>query len=59
MQEMESGEWQKCCEILGVSESHTAEELRTAYKKQALAFHPDKNPNGKDSTPQFQVSIVA
>jgi len=35
-------------EILGVTKSATEKELKSAYRKQALKWHPDKNANNKD-----------
>lgn len=39
----------KCLyEILGVERTATDEQLKKAYRSQALAHHPDKNPDSKD-----------
>ena len=41
-------------EILGVSRSATAQELKSAFRKLALQFHPDKNPGDKKAEESFK-----
>jgi molecular chaperone DnaJ len=46
-------------EILGISKSATKEEIKKAYRKQAIKFHPDKNPGDKGSEEKFKEAAEA
>ncbi|HBN05447.1 MAG TPA: molecular chaperone DnaJ, partial [Bacteroidales bacterium] len=46
-------------EILGVSKTATDEELKKSYRKLALKFHPDRNPNDKDAEEKFKEAAEA
>ena len=41
-------------QILGVSENFTRDELKSSYKKLALKYHPDMNPNDKKAENMFK-----
>ena len=43
--------------ILEVSENATNEEIRKAYKKLAIKWHPDKNPDNKKEAEEKFKSI--
>lgn len=42
-------------EILGISSTATANEVKSAFRKSALQHHPDRNSNSIDSTTRFRV----
>lgn len=46
-------------EILGVSKTATPEEIKKAYKKKAIQYHPDKNPGDAEAEENFKEAAEA
>jgi len=46
-------------EILGVSRSASADEIKKAYRKVAMQYHPDRNPGDKEAEEKFKEAAEA
>ena len=46
-------------EVLGVSKTATPEEIKKAYRKKAIQYHPDKNPGDKEAEEKFKEAAEA
>ena len=46
-------------EVLGVSKTATEDEIKKAYKKLAIKYHPDRNPDDKDAEEKFKEAAEA
>lgn len=46
-------------EVLGVEKSASADEIKKAYRKKAIQYHPDKNPGDKEAEEKFKEAAEA
>ena len=46
-------------EVLGIARSASAEEIKKAYRKLAIQYHPDKNPGNSEAEEKFKEAAAA
>ncbi|WP_027138854.1 molecular chaperone DnaJ [Gaetbulibacter saemankumensis] len=46
-------------EVLGLSKGASAAEIKKAYRKKAIEYHPDKNPDNKEAETKFKEAAEA
>ena len=46
-------------DVLGVSQSSSANEIKKAYRKTAMKYHPDRNPGNKEAEAKFKEAAEA
>ncbi len=46
-------------EVLGVEKTATADQIKKAYRKKAIQYHPDKNPGDKEAEEKFKEAAEA
>ena len=46
-------------EVLGVSRGSSSQDIKKAYRQQAMKYHPDRNPDNKDAEEKFKEASEA
>ena len=46
-------------EVLGVPKNASADEIKKAYRKLAIKYHPDRNPDDKNAEEKFKEAAEA
>ena len=45
--------------VLGIDKGASESEIKKAYRKSAIKYHPDKNPGDKDAEAKFKQAAEA
>jgi molecular chaperone DnaJ len=56
---MPAGQKRDYYEVLGVGRNASAQELKSAYRKIALQYHPDRNPGNREAEEKFKEASEA
>ena len=54
-----SGQKRDYYDVLGVAKSASKEEIKKAYRKLAMQYHPDRNPGNKEAEAKFKEASEA
>lgn len=46
-------------EVLGIDKSASDDEIKKAYRKIAIKYHPDRNPDNKEAEEKFKEAAEA